>query len=179
MKVLRKVLIVLATIIVLLLVIALFIKKDTTIVRSIIINKPKQEVFDFVKKLKNQELYNKWVMTDPNAKKTYTGIDGTVGCGSSWDSEKKNVGKGEQTITTIAEGERLDIKIHFIKPFDNTANTFMTTETAGEKQTKLTWSFGCKTPYPMNIMHLFVNMDKMLGGDMDESLRNLSVLLEK
>ena len=43
------------------------------------VNKPKQQVFDYVKLIKNQEQYSVWVMKDPNIKIVYTGTDGTVG----------------------------------------------------------------------------------------------------
>jgi uncharacterized membrane-anchored protein YitT (DUF2179 family) len=46
--------------IVLLLIIALFIKKQHYVKREIIIDSPSQKVFDFLKLLKNQELFNKW-----------------------------------------------------------------------------------------------------------------------
>ena len=66
-------------IIALFLIVALFVKKDYAVEREIIINKPKQVVFDYVKILKNQDAYSVWNMKDLAAKKTYTGTDGTVG----------------------------------------------------------------------------------------------------
>lgn len=60
-------------------------KKDSLIQRSIIINKPKQEIFNYVKSLMNQENFSKWVMTDPDMKKSFKGTDGTVGFCYAWD----------------------------------------------------------------------------------------------
>jgi hypothetical protein len=37
-------------------------------------------------------------MMDPDMKKTYRGTDGTVGFVSEWESNKKDVGTGEQEI---------------------------------------------------------------------------------
>ena len=98
MQILKIILIVIAAIIAIPLIIALFVSNDYNITRSIIINKPQQEVFDYIKLLKNQEKFSKWVMTDPNMKTTFTGTDGTVGCIYAWDSENKQAGKGEQEI---------------------------------------------------------------------------------
>ena len=53
----------------LLLIIALFTKRSYTIERSIIVSKPNNEVFNYVRFLKNQDHFNKWVMMDPNMKK--------------------------------------------------------------------------------------------------------------
>jgi hypothetical protein len=33
--------------------------------------------------------------------------------------------------------------------------------------------------YPMNLMLLFMNMEKMVGGDLDKGLQNLKSVLEK
>src|ERR1700757_4744620 len=97
MKILKRILIVIAVLIAIPLIVALFTKKDYAIEREVVINKPKQDVFNYIKMLKNQPNYSKWAMDDPNAKMTFTGTDGTVGFISAWESNK--VGKGEQQIT--------------------------------------------------------------------------------
>ncbi|MEP6596310.1 MAG: hypothetical protein ABJA71_10205 [Ginsengibacter sp.] len=58
MKTLLKILLNLVIVIVILLIIGLFIKKDYAVEREITINKPKQEVFNYIKYLKDQENYN-------------------------------------------------------------------------------------------------------------------------
>jgi len=89
MKIIKRILIGIGCLIALLLIVALFIKNDYSVEREITINKPRQEVFDYVKLLKNQDHYSKWVMTDPGMKKDFTGTDGTVGFVYAWDSQKK------------------------------------------------------------------------------------------
>jgi hypothetical protein len=46
-------------------------------------------------------------------------------------------------------------------------------------QTKLSWGMSSRMKYPMNIMLLFMNMDKLLGKDLELSLGNLKGILEK
>ena len=179
MTILTTILIVIAALIALLLIIALFAKKSYAVEREIIINKPTSEVFNHIKFLKNQDNFSKWATMDLNMKKEYTGTDGTPGFISAWDSENKKVGKGEQEIKKIEEGKRLDTELRFIKPFAGLANAYMTTETAGAGNTKVTWGFDSKMNYPMNIMLLFMNMDKMFGADFATGLSNLKAILEK
>ncbi|MEO8147471.1 MAG: SRPBCC family protein [Bacteroidia bacterium] len=179
MKIVVKIILVIAALIVILLIIGLFSKSDYAVEREIVINKPKQEVFNYIKFIKNQDNYSKWAMMDPNAKKDYKGTDGNIGFTSAWDSNIKDVGKGEQEIVKISEGERIDLALHFIKPFEGDANAFMTTESVAENQTKVKWGFNSKMPYPMNLMLLFMNMDKMLGNDLQTGLTNLKGILEK
>ena len=158
------------------LVLPLFIKKRYTIEEKVVINKPDPVVFDFVKLLGNQTYYNKWVMMDPNVKRTGTGIDGTVGFISAWESNVRNVGKGEQEITRILQGSQIDSKVRFEKPFKNVADVQMTTKAISAGQTELTWTMRGQNKYPMNIMNLFI--PGLLARDMAESLHNLKSVLE-
>lgn len=175
---LKKILIIVLVIIAIPLVIAFFVPKNYSVEREIIIEKPKQEVFEYVKYLKNQDDYSKWATMDPNMKKTYRGTDGTVGFVSAWESENDDVGSGEQEIIKIEEGERIDFELRFIKPFESTSPAFMTTESVAENQTKVKWGFSGHMNYPMNIMMLFMDFKKMIGDDLESGLRKLKTELE-
>jgi hypothetical protein len=111
-------------------------------------------------------------------KTEFRGTDGTVGFVSAWDSAEKNVGKGEQEILKIVEGEKIDYELRFMKPFESTSYATFSTTSASDSQTKVAWSFNGKMKYPMNLMLLFMNMEKMIGKDLDKGLQNLKVLLE-
>ena len=173
------ILLLVAVIIAIILIVAFFGKDKYTVEREVTINKPKKDVFNYIKLLKNQNNYSKWVMMDPNAKMTYTGTDGTVGFTSAWDSVNKNVGKGEQTIAKLADGERMDLDIHFIRPFEGRSTAYMATETVSGNQTKVRWGFNGDLKYPMRVMRLFWNMEKMIGDDLGTGLSNLKGVLEK
>jgi hypothetical protein len=161
-----------------LLMIAAFTKKDYSIQRNILINKSVGEVFHYIKHLKNQDHYSTWVMTDPNMKKSYTGTDGTTGFIYAWDGNKQ-AGQGEQEIVKLEDGKRMDLEIRFIRPFAGIAQTPFITESTSPDQTKLTWGMSSSMKYPMNIMLLFMNMDNLLGKDLETSLSNLKRVLER
>jgi hypothetical protein len=179
MSTLTIILIVVAAIIALVLLLALIGKNEYAVERDITIDKTSNEVFEYVKYLKNQDNYNKWVMVDPAMQKTYTGIDGTEGFAYAWDSTNKQAGKDEQTIKQITEGERIDIQIVFIRPFEGIADSYIQTRAIENNTTNVKWAFKSKMPYPMNAMLLFMNMDKLLGTDLEKSLDNLKRTLEK
>ena len=177
MSVLITIGLVLAGSIALFLIVALLTKKEFRLEKQIVINKPKQEAFDYVKLIRNQEQYSVWVMKDPNIKIVYTGTDGTVGFISSWESKDKNVGIGAQEIIKIKEGESVDVEIRFKKPFEGT-NWATTTVTAiNGSQTSVSNVFTGKSKFPMNIMNLF--MEKLVGKDMQQNLVNMKQQLEK
>lgn len=178
MKTLKKILIIIAIIIAIPLIIALFVRKDFKAEREVIINKPVEEVFNYVKYLKNQEKYGKWYRIDPNMKTTYKGEDGTPGFMIKWESDNDEVGCGEQEITNIVENKRIDFELRFLKPMESKAPVYMETEAINESQTKVKWAYVGKMPYPMNLMLLF-NMEELIGKDFQTGLDNLKMNLEQ
>lgn len=179
MKILKWIFLVILVLVAIPLLLALFVKKDYSLEREIVINRPSMEVYNYIKLLKNQDEYSKWAKMDPNMKKDYEGIDGTVGFTSKWDSEDGNVGKGEQEIVKMNEGKRIDYQIRFIKPFASVAPSYLITEPVGENQTKVKWGFSGSMPYPMNFMRVFMDIPGMIGNDLDTGLANLKKKLEK
>ena len=163
MRILIFALIGIAGIVALLLVVALFVKKQYGLVREIQIIQPKSIVFDYLKLLRNQDYFNVWSSKDPEMKKGFLGTDGTVGCVSTWESILKDVGKGEQEIKKIEEGVRIDFELRFIEPFASTSSAWFKTESLGKNLTKVTWGFSGKMNYPLNLMLLTMDMEKMLG----------------
>ena len=72
MKYLKMILLTIVIIIAIPFVVALFVKKEYTVQREITINKSTDVVYNYVRYLRNQEQYSKWVMTDPNMRKKFT-----------------------------------------------------------------------------------------------------------
>jgi len=179
MKILKRILIFIVALVAIALIVALFVPKDMKASRDIVINKSNAEVFNYIKFVKNQDNFSKWNKMDPAMQKTYSGIDGTVGFKYAWDSKNNEVGKGEQTITAIKEGERLDCDLHFIKPFESNAKNYFATTAVNDSTTKVTWGFEGKMAYPFNLMRLFMDMEKAVGDDFSTGLSNLKVVLEK
>jgi len=170
------ILLVVAGIIALLLLIAVFMKKEHYVKREIIIQAPRQKVFDYVKLLKNQDTFNKDAMTDSDRKKEFKGTDGTVGYIYSW-SGNKNAGVGEKEIKNIIEGKRIETEIRFVKPMAATASIVMETESITGDQTKVSWSNAGTLQYPLNIM--IPVLEKSVAKGMDSSLSTLKDILEK
>ena len=177
MNIIIAILLGIAGLIVLLLIIALFTKKEFNVERSITINRSRQDVFDYARKLKNQEKYSVWVMRDPNVHLVYTGTDGTVGATSAWKSDDKHVGIGEQEIKKIHEGESIEVEVRFKKPFEDTNYARTSVSDAGDGQTKISTLFYGHNKFPKNLMNLM--LDKMIGKDMLKNLENMKHNLEK
>ncbi len=179
MNILKKILLGVGGLIALLLIVAAFLPKDYTVEREVTINKPKQQVFDYVKVLRNQKSFSTWESMDPNMKQSYTGNDGEVGSTSAWDGNPENVGKGKQTIKKITDGERVDIELAFEVPYPSVSDCYFTTKAIDSTQTKLLWGMKGSMPYPSNMMQLVMDMEKMIGTEYQNSLITLKGILEK
>jgi uncharacterized protein YndB with AHSA1/START domain len=151
---------------------------DLHVEREVVIDKPKEVVFEDLKYVKNHERWSPWFKRDPNLAKEYHGEDGTVGFVNSW-SGNDQVGVGEQEIKKIAEGERIDYELRFKKPMEDTSTAYLITEAVGEHQTKVKWGMQGKTPFPGNVICMLMNMKQTLAKDFDEGLGMLKAELEK
>ena len=152
---------------------------DFKVERDVVINKPKAEVFDYLKFVKNQNKWGPWMQRDPKIKMSYSGTDGEVGFISKWESDHEEVGTGEQEITKIVDGERVDVELRFIKPWEATNKGFLITEDAGEGKTKVRWGFSGTMDRPMNLMLVFTDFEAIIGKDFQDGLDKLKSIVEK
>jgi hypothetical protein len=176
MNIIITILTVVAGIIALLLIIALFMRREHYVSREIIINAPRQKVFDYLKLLKNQDEFNEHAKAAPDRKREFKGTDGTVGYIYAWSGDK-NAGVGEKEIKNIIEGKRIETEIRFVKPMRAIASIIMETASLPDNQTKVSWSNAGTLKYPLNIM--IPMMEKHVVKDMDISLSTLKSILEK
>ena len=121
MKILKKLGIGILAIVAILLIVAVFIKKEYAVEREVSINKPLADVFAYVRNIKNQNYYSVWNLKDPNSKQDFKGTDGTVGFIASWDSKNDEVGQGEQEIKNIVDSGK-DIQMQAIELQKNSLN---------------------------------------------------------
>ncbi|WP_158524892.1 DinB family protein [Mesonia sp. K7] len=173
MKILKFIGILILLVIAFFLIAGLVMPKEFTYEEEIVINQPEEQVFDYIKHLKNQDNYGTWNQIDPNMKSTYEGEDGTVGFTTFWESENWQVGKGNQKIVDIKEGESISTEIR-LDGWDDPMLATMSTEPIGDNQTKVTWKNEGHSPYPFNAMALFFDM----SDDFEEGLENLKEVLE-
>ena len=173
----KKALYILLGIIAIFILAASLMPKEYAVEREIIIDKPKAQVFAYLKPLKNQDNWSVWMAKDPNVKKTFKGTDETVGFTSRWDGNEE-VGSGEQEIKKILEGERIDTELRFIKPFESINDAYMITEAVGPEQTRVKWGFTGAMPIPMNVFLPFMVMEDSVGKDFSDGLKNLKKILE-
>ncbi|MCF7561407.1 SRPBCC family protein [Sabulilitoribacter multivorans] len=156
---------------------ALIAPKKYDVSRSIIIEKPISEVFNYLKLIKKQNDWSPWKKKDPHMKQEFIGTDGEVGFISKWEGNK-DVGVGEQEILRIVENEVIESQLRFFKPWKSQSNAYLKVEDLGNNRTKVIWEFSGKNPIPFNIFMLFFNFEKAVGKDFEEGLASLKIQLE-
>ncbi len=173
-KVLRFVLILVIAIIAAVCILGLIEPNDVTVTRSTLIKAPKEAVFEQIVMFKNWPHWSPWYQMEPTVALTYSGTDGQPGSSYNWVGKK--TGQGEMKNLAV-NGTKLDFMVSFLKPFKSEAKGILeATDTAG--MTKATWTFSSHSPFPMNAMMAFMNMDKMLGKDFENGLANMKAYVE-
>ncbi len=150
---------------------------ELKIQKSIEIDRPIQDVYEYLRFSKNQDNFSVWNMTDPDKKTTYKGEDGTVGFTYSWDSKNKNVGAGTQITTKLVENQMIEYALAFERPMKNTGVSKFLLLQINKGQTQVTWDFSGPTKFPMSLFKGI--FQRMLGKDLEKGLENLKSVLEK
>lgn len=175
MQILKKILFVLAAIIVLFLVIAIFLPSQYQVSRSIEINRPDSVVFEKVVNFNHRASWDPWLSQEPGAK---TEISGPVGePGSQWYWEGEKIGKGRMSIQEVEKNRRITSTLEFIEPQSGEAVVTWEISPAAAG-TRATWSFSAEADYPIGrYFGLFI--DSMVGGDFETGLANLKNVCEQ
>jgi hypothetical protein len=110
-------------------------------------------------------------------KRTFSGPESGKGAVYAWDGNK-NVGSGQMEILDTATPSKIVIKLDFIKPFEG-HNTAEFTMLPRGGATEVTWAMHGATPFIGKVMHVFINMDRMIGKDFEAGLANLKKTVEQ
>jgi len=81
------------------------------------------------------------------------------------------------TITESRPSDLIQINLEFLKPFAATNTAEFTFKPEGD-QTLVTWSMSGRNNFISKMFCLFMNMDKMVGGDFEEGLANMKAVVE-
>jgi hypothetical protein len=146
------------------------------VARSLVIAAPPDAVFPHVNELKKWEAWNPWGKIDPAMKETYEGPPSGVGAVYAWVGNNK-VGEGRMTITASRPNELVQLKLEFFKPMSGVSIAEFTFKPEGG-QTITTWDMNGEKNFMAKAFHLFINMDKMIGGQFEKGLADLKTVAE-
>ncbi len=159
------------------LVIGIFMNKSYHIERSVTIDTPANEIFDYIKYLKDMDSYSYWSKIDPGMRRRYDGTDGTVGFVAYW-SGNSEVGKGHQVITAIKDNTGIEYEIVYQEPRQSSVKSSMIVVPIDRETAKVTWSMDGIMNYPLNIMLPLLDMNRVLGEKLEAGLQNLKSIMD-
>jgi hypothetical protein len=176
MRILRKILFIIAIIVLLIAAIGfLFFPSHIHVDRSVTVSRKPAEAFDYVQRFSNWNKWSPWYERDPRATYTFEGPEQGAGAVMRWESDNKEVGKGSMTITEAKPDSVIRIGLNFME--NGVANSSFVFTPEGEG-TIITWNFDVEAGVNPLMRILGSFMDGMIGKEYEKGLSNLKTRLE-
>jgi hypothetical protein len=174
--VLIQILIVVAIIVIMFVVVVAMQPSEFRVARSATMSAPPSAVFAQVNDFHKWEAWNPWGKIDPAMKQSYEGAPAGSGAIYTWIGNKE-VGEGRMTMTESRPSDLIRINMEFYKPFSANNTAEFTFKPAGS-QTTVNWSMSGNKNFMAKAIHLFMNMDKVIGGQFEKGLASMKSVVE-
>ena len=145
--------------------------------RSAAVKAPPEKVFALINDFKRWDAWSPWEKKDPAMKRSFGATTAGKGASYAWEGNK-DVGQGSMEITNSVPSSAISLKLDFLKPFEAHNVVDFTLEAKGDS-TQITWTMAGPTPFFGKIIHVFMDMDRMVGKDFETGLANLKSIAEK
>jgi hypothetical protein len=151
----------------------------TTTERQTVIDAPASAILPHIADFTKWVDWSPWEGADSALKRTYGGTQGEAGASYAWDGNRK-AGAGDMTVVGV-KPDVVNIDLHFTRPFDTqSTTTFRLVPAAGaDGSTTVVWTMRSPKNVMSRIMGLFMNFDKMVGGDFEKGLAALKGIAER
>jgi len=174
----QLILILIALTIVVLLVYVAKKPDDFQIQRSAAIKASPDKLFPLINDLHIMQTWSAWEKVDPQMQRSYSGEASGVGAKYAWEGNKE-IGQGTMEIIESVPNSKINLHMHFIKPFEGHSSIDFTLAGNGDETVVTQTMRGTSTFLPKLMCTLFFNQDKMIGGTIEEGLADLKTLAEK
>jgi hypothetical protein len=152
-------------------------KPDTfRVARSTTINAAPDKIFPLIDDYHRWGSWSPYENIDPAMQRTFSGAPSGKGAVYEWTGNKK-IGHGRMEIMESSPPSRVLIKLDFFSPFEAHNTAEFALQPKGNA-TNVTWSMVGPLPYMAKVMHMFFNMDKMVGSQFAEGLANMKAVAE-
>ena len=178
---LKKILLVLGALVVVLLVAIAMQPGTYHVERTMTMAAPADAVYAQVADFHKWDAWSPWAKLDPACKNTFEGAASGEGAVFAWDGNDQ-VGAGRMTITAAKPSEHVGIRLDFLRPFADTAQSdfrFQSVGGGGNAATSVTWSMDGKNNFIGKAFCLFMDMDKMIGDAYVQGLTSIKSIVEK
>src|SRR5881296_1841245 len=146
------------------------------VARTATIAAPAPAVFAQVNDFHKWDAWNPWAKLDPAMKQAYAGAPAGIGAIYTWAGNSE-VGEGRMTLTESRPRDLVRIRLEFLKPFATTSTAEFAFKPEGNR-TVVTWSMAGNVNFMAKIVHLFMDMDRMIGDKFEQGLARLKSITE-
>ena len=161
--------------IIILSLVGFLLPKTSHVERSIVIKKPKEEVFAHINNLKKWVVWSPWSERDPDMSQTFSGPEEGKGAQYEWKGNRK-VGQGKMQILESQPFDYVRWNLQFGHNNMPTTASFKLEEQDGT--TKVTWSFDAELSNNPTSRYMGIMMKGFIGNDYEKGLENLKNLME-
>lgn len=147
-----------------------------SITRTAEIAAPPEAVFAKVNDFKSWGQWSPWEEMDPNMKREYSANTAGEGATYSWVGNDQ-VGEGKMTIVESHAPSHVGIRLEFIKPMAATNKTDFSIKPSGNGSS-VTWKMEGEKNFRTKIFCVFMDIEKMVGGDFERGLAKLRSVSE-
>ena len=144
--------------------------------RSITIDAPPERIQPLIADFRAWGAWSPWEKKDPTMMRSFSGAERGAGSHYAWDGNK-TVGRGSMEIVEAAPS-KVALKLDFIAPFEAHNDAVFALQPQGQ-MTNVVWTMTGPTPFFAKIIHVFMNMDRMVGGDFEAGLAAMKAAAER
>lgn len=174
---LQKVLIAVASLVVLVVAIGLVLPQTAHVERSIVIDAPPDAVFALVNGFSRFNEWSPWATLDADTVYSFEGPGSGVGARMTWSSDNPSVGSGSQEIVHSEPYRTVHTALDF---GDQGAASAAFTLEPGEDGTRVTWSLDVDFGWNLFGRYLgVIAFDRLAGADYERGLQRLKDLAER
>lgn len=146
------------------------------VVREITVNATPDKVFPYINHSKKADAWMPWKDSDPGVKITYSGPEEGLGSKSNWVSDG-DMGTGEALVVESVLNQVVKTQLTYTKPFQMSQLAEISlTPVAGGTQVK--WLVSGQNNFFFKMMGVFMDCDKMIGGEFEKGLLKLKSQVE-
>jgi hypothetical protein len=144
--------------------------------RSATINAPADKIFPLINDLHAFNGWNPFAKQDPSMTINYFGP--SSGKGASFSFGGGSGGSGRIEIIDAAAPSQVEMHLGMTAPMA-ADNRILFTLLPQADATRVTWSMAGGVPLLAKVLHVFIDMDKMVGGTFEQGLVDLKAAAER
>ncbi len=146
------------------------------ITREMQMNASADRIFPYINNSRKANDWMPWKDSDPKVQMSYSGPEEGVGSISTWDSEGQ-MGTGKAEVVESIPNKSVKTQLTYTKPMEMSqlAEISLAPQANG---TVVRWTVTGENTFIGRFVCMFMNMDKMVGGEFEKGLAKLKGMVE-